>query len=200
MLGTDCSDCGSRPYDPPFSPPSPASPPTDPLPPLSPPDHPSPPSPIGVCEDSCDFASDGECDDGGAGAEFSMCHLGSDCSDCQERQMVPPSPASPPDAALPLAGECFQQGPGVTVSELRGRTGGHVAPMTFGGNPTNPRQYPWLVSLQTLSNYHFCGGTLVSPNWVLTAAHCVDGRTADSFIVKVAPLHKRCPTLRSLCE
>ncbi|KAL3901244.1 MAG: hypothetical protein SGPRY_012312 [Prymnesium sp.] len=84
--------------------------------------HPSPPSPRGVCEDSCDFAFDGECDDGGAGAEFSMCHLGSDCSDCQERQMVPPSPASPPDAALPLAGECFQQGPGVTVSELTGRT------------------------------------------------------------------------------
>jgi hypothetical protein len=41
----------------------------------------------GICEESC-FASwsgDGTCDDGGEGARYSICNLGSDCIDCGAR-------------------------------------------------------------------------------------------------------------------
>jgi hypothetical protein len=38
-----------------------------------------------VCRDSCAYAGDGECDDGGPGAIHDLCRYGTDCSDCGER-------------------------------------------------------------------------------------------------------------------
>ena len=37
------------------------------------------------CTNTCRWANDGECDDGGPGASNSVCQLGSDCSDCGPR-------------------------------------------------------------------------------------------------------------------
>ncbi|MCB9663645.1 MAG: hypothetical protein H6732_06015 [Alphaproteobacteria bacterium] len=41
------------------------------------------------CRDLCYWSADGLCDDGGAGADSSLCPYGSDCSDCGPRALTP---------------------------------------------------------------------------------------------------------------
>lgn len=41
-----------------------------------------------------------------------------------------------------------------------------------GGSPATERAYPWLVALEDSTGDQFCGGTLISKNKILTAAHC----------------------------
>lgn len=50
--------------------------------------------------------------------------------------------------------------------------------------------FPWVVSLQ-YRHQHFCAGTLISPNWVLTAAHCIHSLDNGGFrsIEVVSPIY-----------
>jgi hypothetical protein len=43
-----------------------------------------PPSASG-CENTCEYFGDGDCDDGGPDADYSICGLGTDCDDCGPR-------------------------------------------------------------------------------------------------------------------
>ena len=85
-LGSDCNDCGPRVRSPP-------------QPPSAPPSAPAPPAPppvVGICNQQCAsgsnsrsyWLSDGRCDDGGEGSEYSRCNFGGDCDDCGPRVVV----------------------------------------------------------------------------------------------------------------
>jgi secreted trypsin-like serine protease len=57
-----------------------------------------------------------------------------------------------------------------------------------GGTQTNVQRYPWMVILSDKSGNsdssgQFCGGSLVTPTKVVTAAHCVNRRTPAEFQV-----------------
>ncbi|HZH77636.1 MAG TPA: trypsin-like serine protease [Archangium sp.] len=43
-----------------------------------------------------------------------------------------------------------------------------------GGTATTIGANPWQVSLQSSSGFHFCGGSIINANWILTAQHCVN--------------------------
>ncbi|KAM8812679.1 ovochymase-2 [Rhynchonycteris naso] len=57
-----------------------------------------------------------------------------------------------------------------------------------GGNQVVKGSYPWQVSLKRRQK-HICGGTIISPQWVITAAHCVANRNTASILNVIAGKH-----------
>ncbi|XP_052890036.1 chymotrypsin-2-like [Anopheles moucheti] len=49
-----------------------------------------------------------------------------------------------------------------------GSNGGRIV----GGYDAVAGQFPYQVSLRRPPNFHFCGGSIIGPRWILSAAHC----------------------------
>lgn len=56
----------------------------------------------------------------------------------------------------------------------------------LGGEDAEKGKYSYQVSLQKAGN-HFCGGSIISDCWVLTAAHCLDNKRVnkDVSLIKI---------------
>nr|XP_056708854.1 plasminogen [Euleptes europaea] len=67
-----------------------------------------------------------------------------------------------------------------------------------GGCVSKPHSWPWQISLRTSFNLHFCGGTLIDPQWVLTATHCLERSPRASAYKVVVGLHRERATETSV--
>ena len=73
-----------------------------------------------------------------------------------------------------------------TVSEaLRGLAPSSVLAdvRIVGGEATSQREWPWQIALFLRAGgreFYTCGGSLIAPNWVLSAAHCFQAETSKN--------------------
>ena len=65
-----------------------------------------------------------------------------------------------------------------------------AVPQIMGGYEAPVGAYPWMTaildaSVSSLYEDQYCGGALIASNWVLTAGHCVEGKSASDIDVAV---------------
>lgn len=63
-----------------------------------------------------------------------------------------------------------------------GHTPFYAKAQIVGGNVIAPDEFPWMASLEYGNRgYGYCGGSVISSLFVLTAAHCVTGKQVDHY-------------------
>ncbi|XP_061440437.1 atrial natriuretic peptide-converting enzyme isoform X2 [Rhineura floridana] len=56
------------------------------------------------------------------------------------------------------------------------RPAARMSKRILGGRTSRPGRWPWQCSLQSEPSGHICGCVLIAKKWVLTVAHCFEGR------------------------
>lgn len=67
-----------------------------------------------------------------------------------------------------------------------------------GGRISSPGAWPWQVAL-LLNNTQMCGGSLISPEWVVSASHCFDGKKYRLFYSRIL-IYSSCWIKRAMIE
>nr|XP_030126870.3 atrial natriuretic peptide-converting enzyme [Taeniopygia guttata] len=63
-----------------------------------------------------------------------------------------------------------------TKEDCGRRPAARMSKRILGGRTSRPGRWPWQCSLQSEPSGHICGCVLIARRWVLTVAHCFEGR------------------------
>jgi len=74
--------------------------------------------------------------------------------------------------------------PAIPPTHVDGTKGGDQGRIV-GGVEANPHSWPWMAALLKNGNFQFCGGSLIAPQWVMTAGHCFYGADTTPGIYTV---------------
>ncbi|XP_069997941.1 trypsin-1 [Penaeus vannamei] len=101
----------------------------------------------------------------------------------QNQMLECPQPSSAPTAEPPVTAPTAE--PPVTAPPSSECGLVNRRSRIVGGIVTEENEYPWLVALSSVSgsNQPFCGGSVYTSAWVITASHCVDGKSSAQFEV-----------------
>ncbi|KAJ2551392.1 hypothetical protein EV175_003710 [Coemansia sp. RSA 1933] len=66
-----------------------------------------------------------------------------------------------------------------------GHSESSLKPRILGGSDANKSNYPFIVYLQNTAEQTYCGGSIISDDWVLTAAHCIKTASASDINVYI---------------
>ena len=73
----------------------------------------------------------------------------------------------------------------INVSTYAVEGNSQAQPKIIGGTIAPANTYPWMTALVAETSdgiFQFCGGSLIDENWVITAAHCVEGITNPNIL------------------
>jgi trypsin len=95
---------------------------------------------------------------------------------CTAQPTLPPTaPPTAPPSPLP---------PGSCGKRL-------VTSRIVGGTEATAHSWPWQAMLTTTSGFAFCGGSLVAPQYVVTATHCISGKSPSTLRVRLGAHNKQ---------
>lgn len=60
----------------------------------------------------------------------------------------------------------------------------------IGGADATAGEWPWQAKLDTKDSGFTCGGSLITPTWVMTAAHCISDKDPSTYSVTLGDLNR----------
>ena len=63
----------------------------------------------------------------------------------------------------------------------------------IGGADATAGEWPWQTKLETRDSGFTCGGSLITPTWVMTAAHCISDKDPSTYSVTLGDLNRERP-------